>query len=85
LPPLTEERMAQLRTLAGRPDDEIDCSDIPEWTEDDWARSVIASDFPSAAEALQEAKRLRDMQKAGTPTKDMESCKAARVMQAAGV
>ncbi len=37
LPPLTEAQIANLRALAARPDSEIDTSDIPEMTEEQWA------------------------------------------------
>ena len=36
LPPLTKKRRAKLKTLATRPDNEIDTSDIPEMTEEQW-------------------------------------------------
>jgi uncharacterized protein (DUF4415 family) len=36
LPPMTEERLAKLRALAARPDSEIDFSDIPEMTDEEW-------------------------------------------------
>jgi uncharacterized protein (DUF4415 family) len=36
LPPMTEERLARLQALADRPDSEIDLSDIPELTEEQW-------------------------------------------------
>ncbi|MGD0858685.1 MAG: BrnA antitoxin family protein [Terracidiphilus sp.] len=36
LPPLTEEDRANLRALAQRPDSEIDFSDIPEMTDEEW-------------------------------------------------
>ena len=36
LPPMTEERLAKLEALAARPDSEIDFSDIPELTEEQW-------------------------------------------------
>jgi len=36
LPKLTEEDIASLKTLAARPDSEIDLSDIPEITEEQW-------------------------------------------------
>lgn len=39
LPPLTEERKAELKTLAERPDSEIDYSDIPPLDESFWARA----------------------------------------------
>jgi len=38
IPPITEERKAQLRALAARPDSEIDTSDIPELTDEQLAR-----------------------------------------------
>ena len=36
LPPLTEEDRVKLKALATRPDSEIDLSDIPELTEEQW-------------------------------------------------
>ncbi len=36
LPPLTEVDRANLRALAARPDSEIDFSDIPEITDEQW-------------------------------------------------
>jgi uncharacterized protein (DUF4415 family) len=36
LPPLTEADRARLRALAARPDSEIDLSDIPELTDEQW-------------------------------------------------
>lgn len=36
LPPLTKARRAKLKELATRPDSEIDTSDIPEMTEEQW-------------------------------------------------
>ncbi len=36
LPPLTEAQHANLKALAGRRDDQIDTSDIPEMTEEQW-------------------------------------------------
>ena len=38
LPRITEEEMAAMRVLADMPDDEIDCSDIPEMTEEELAQ-----------------------------------------------
>ena len=35
LPRITEEEMLAMRALAEMPDDEIDCSDIPEMTEEE--------------------------------------------------
>jgi len=40
LPPLTEERIAELKALAERPDSEIDYSDIPPLDDTFWARAV---------------------------------------------
>ncbi|MDR1850470.1 MAG: BrnA antitoxin family protein [Zoogloeaceae bacterium] len=39
LPPLTEERKAELKALAEKPDREIDYSDIPPLDEAFWARA----------------------------------------------
>jgi len=36
--PLTEEERVELEALKNRPDSEIDFSDIPEWTDEMWAR-----------------------------------------------
>ena len=40
LPPLTDEARARLAELAKRPDSEIDFSDIPEITEEQWKSAV---------------------------------------------
>ncbi len=37
--PLTAKQKANLAELAKRPDHEIDTSDIPEWTDEMWARA----------------------------------------------
>lgn len=37
LPPISDERLREIEAI---PDDEIDTSDIPEWTEEDFARGV---------------------------------------------
>jgi uncharacterized protein (DUF4415 family) len=37
---MTKERMARLEALAARPDSEIDFSDIPELTEEQWKTAV---------------------------------------------
>ena len=39
-PPLTEERKAELKALAERPDSEIDYSDIPPLDDDFWKNAV---------------------------------------------
>jgi len=36
LPPLTKARRARMKALATRPESEIDTSDIPEMTEEQW-------------------------------------------------
>ena len=40
LPPVTEEQRARMRALAARPDNEIDTSDIPVATEEQWKKAV---------------------------------------------
>ena len=40
LPSLTKSEKAQMKTLAGQPDSEIDTSDIPEWTDEQWKNAV---------------------------------------------
>jgi uncharacterized protein (DUF4415 family) len=40
LPPLTEERKVELKSLAEKPDDKIDYSDIPPLDEAFWMRAV---------------------------------------------
>jgi len=40
IPALTEERRAELRVLAKRPDSEIDFSDLPPLSEDFWQDAV---------------------------------------------
>ena len=36
IPPLTEEELAEIEALKNMSDDEIDFSDIPEITEEEW-------------------------------------------------
>jgi uncharacterized protein (DUF4415 family) len=38
--PLTEQRRRELAALAERPDSEIDLSEMPEWTEEMFAKAV---------------------------------------------
>ncbi len=38
-PPLTEAQQTELKTLEDRPDKSIDCSDIPEITEEVWRQA----------------------------------------------
>lgn len=40
LPPLTEAQKKKLKALAARPDSEIDTTDIPEMTEEQWRNAV---------------------------------------------
>lgn len=40
LPPVTEKQRARMRALAARPDSEIDTSDIPELTAEQWKKAV---------------------------------------------
>ncbi len=40
LPPITDEGREELRALAARPDSEIDTSDIPELTPEQWKNAV---------------------------------------------
>lgn len=49
LPPLTEEREAELTALAQRPDSEIDYSDIPPLDEVFWARALPSPFEPPRA------------------------------------
>jgi uncharacterized protein (DUF4415 family) len=39
LPPLTDAQRADLRTLGARPDTEIDLSEIPEISDEEWKRA----------------------------------------------
>jgi uncharacterized protein (DUF4415 family) len=40
LPALTEADRERLRALAAKPDSEIDTSEIPEWTDEQWKNAV---------------------------------------------
>jgi uncharacterized protein (DUF4415 family) len=40
LPPLSEEDRKHLKSMAARSDSEIDTSDIPEWTGEQWKHAV---------------------------------------------
>jgi len=40
LPALTEADRERLRALAARPDSEIDTSEMPEWTDEQWKNAV---------------------------------------------
>ena len=85
IPPPTPEEEAYYRALAETPDDDIDCSDIPEMTEEQWARSVRVSDYPSIKEARQEAGHLADMQATGMGVEELEAYKLSRIRRTASV
>jgi uncharacterized protein (DUF4415 family) len=40
LPPITEEQRQRIAALAAMPDSEIDTSDIPEWTAEQWKQAI---------------------------------------------
>jgi uncharacterized protein (DUF4415 family) len=40
IPATTDERLAEMKALFERPDSEIDLSDIPEWTKEDFKNAV---------------------------------------------
>jgi uncharacterized protein (DUF4415 family) len=40
LPPISDARLAELKALAERPDSEIDFSDIPELTDEQWQNAI---------------------------------------------
>lgn len=42
-PEMTEEQKKRLEALAAMPDEQIDTSDIPEWTKEDFAQAVPLS------------------------------------------
>ena len=44
-PPLTTEQQAELAALEARPDDAIDTTEIPEWTDEQWSQSVRGNPF----------------------------------------
>jgi hypothetical protein len=46
LPALTKARRATLKALAARPDNEIDTSDIPEMTEEQWKNARRGHFYP---------------------------------------
>jgi uncharacterized protein (DUF4415 family) len=46
VPPLTKKRRAKLKALATRPDSDIDTSDIPEMTEEQWKNARRGHFYP---------------------------------------
>jgi hypothetical protein len=79
------EEEARFAALEQMSDDDIDYSEMPEWTDEDWARAVRVSDYPSEREARAEARHLLDMQRAGMGVKELEAYKASRIKQTASV
>jgi hypothetical protein len=59
LPPLTKARRAKLKALAARPDSEIDASDIPEMTEQQWKNARRGHFYRSAQAADHGTRRCR--------------------------
>lgn len=47
-PPMTEAEVEELRVLMARPDEEIDLSDIPEMTAEQWSRAVRGGHYRPA-------------------------------------
>lgn len=69
----TTKRHKEPGTMLGiRPGESLDeCEqrvgdDVPEWTEEDFARAIPIADFPELAEALERARGQRGPQKAPT-------------------
>ena len=60
LPKPTAEDEARLAALFARPDSEIDLSDIPEWTEEDF-KNAVRGKFYRPAKAQVTAKLDRDV------------------------
>ena len=58
IPPMSEERKAELRALAERPDSEIDFSDIPELTEDFWENAKPLAEL-HAMDRMEELYQMR--------------------------
>jgi len=83
IPPLTEEEIARLNALANLPDEEIDLSDMPELTDEDWARAVRVCDYSSPAEAREVARELGRMQKAGKSINELKAYRASRMKRPA--
>lgn len=57
--PLTEEQRAELEALKNMPDSEIDTSDIPEWTDEMWARAVRGADAMKLWRPVKQSVSLR--------------------------
>jgi uncharacterized protein (DUF4415 family) len=45
VPPLTQQDMAELKRAAAKPENEIDCSDIPEMTDEMWVARRVQNPF----------------------------------------
>ncbi len=65
LPPLTEAEREELRQLADKPDEDIDFSDIPELTEEDFARGVWRSGEPKQQVTVRLDRDILDFFKQG--------------------
>jgi hypothetical protein len=78
LPPLTPEEEAHCRTAA---DHEINYSDIPETTDKDLARSVRMGDYPTMQDALREASKLAELQRAGWTSDQLDEYRERRVRE----
>jgi len=85
MPPVSEEEMDKLlETLLKEAEGDIDCSEMPEMTEDDWARAVRVHDYPSLKEANREASHLAELQRAGMSNEDLIAYKESRIKRPTG-
>jgi len=82
---LTKQEIAELSALANIPYEEIDLSDMPELTDEDWARAVRVCDFASPQEAREVARELAKMQKNGKTTAELKAYRESRMTQPAHV
>jgi len=73
IPAPTPEEEAHYQALAEAPDEGIDYSDDPKWTEDDFARAVQVQDYPNVGEAERVALHLLALQKAGATHEELEA------------
>jgi len=85
LPPLTPEQAAWLEAHANDPNGGLDYPELAGMTDEQRARSVRASDYPSHREAMEEAEHLADMQAAGMGAKELEAYKESRTKRLAAV
>jgi len=59
LPPLTEAQIANLKRLAALPDSEIDTSDIPELTAEQWRHAVRGRFYRQVKRCWRRTRRQR--------------------------